>query len=118
MPRNFRVATSRATSNAPLGTQIESTASDSSSARSSDETSHSPQSQARLRDAGLRPSDTHTTRTPRETRQAPTAAPISPGCKRVTVIGFRNSHHDTEAARPVAFRLRKQLNQKVNEECH
>src|SRR5256885_14595025 len=55
-------------------------------ARSSAPTSSSPAALARERVAALRPAEAQTTRRPHPHRQAPTAAPISPGCSSATVF--------------------------------
>src|SRR6266853_4702347 len=79
-------ATSRASASAPCGGHTESTMSATLSARSSAPRSSSPAALARKRVAALRPADAQTTRRPRPPRQAPIAAPISPGWSSATVF--------------------------------
>ncbi len=64
--------------------------------------SSEPASQALLRDAALRFSEAQTTWMPRETRPVPTAAPISPGCRRAMATiatSVRSSVYITDAPR-------------------
>src|SRR5438552_4555442 len=86
MPLKPWSATRRASSSAPCGGHTDSTMSATPSARSSAPTSSSPAALARERVAALRPADAQTTLKPRPQRQAPIAAPISPGWSSATVF--------------------------------
>src|SRR5438046_7801721 len=86
MPLKPWPATSRASASAPCGGHTDSTMSVTPSTRSSAPRSSSPAALARERVAALRPADAQTTRRPRPRRQAPIAAPISPGWRSATVL--------------------------------
>jgi hypothetical protein len=86
MPSNPWPATSRASASAPCGGHTDNTSSATLRARSTEPRSSSPAARARERVAALRPDDAHTTRRPRRTRQAPIAAPISPGWSSTIVL--------------------------------
>src|SRR5215831_4723388 len=78
MPR--KPLTERATSSAACGGQTDRITSACPAISLAAPTSRIPAAAARSAVAGLRPADAHSTVSPRWVRQAPTAAPISPGC--------------------------------------
>src|SRR5215470_12033848 len=78
MPR--KPATERATSTAACGGQTDRITSACPAISLAVPTSRIPAAAARSAVVGLRPADAHSTVSPRWVRQAPTAAPISPGC--------------------------------------
>src|SRR3954452_5693860 len=79
-------AAARATSMAACGGQTESSTSLAARSAASDPASRRPTASARSRVAALRPSPAHTTSWPRSCSRAPSAAPISPGCRTPTAV--------------------------------
>src|SRR5919201_3454795 len=86
VPPNRVPATSRATSGAFAGGQTDRMISLSRASRVSVPTSSSPSASARVRVADPRPADAQITRAPAARAAAPTALPISPGCRIPIVV--------------------------------
>src|SRR6266540_1540694 len=98
--------TEPATSSAAWGGQIESTMSLLAASSATEPASSSPDSAARRAVSALRPSEAQRTSWPRDRRTAPTAEPISPGCRRPTTVGsMRHRAHHARAAHSLGSRV-------------
>jgi hypothetical protein len=86
VPPKRVLATSRATSGALAGGHTDRMISLSRASRVSVPTSSRPSASARLRVADPRPADAQITRAPPARAAAPTALPISPGCRIPIVV--------------------------------
>src|SRR5262249_45128221 len=85
-PVKRHAATARARSTAACGGHTESTTSLAATTASRRPASSRPALAARSRVPALRPSEAHSTPAPAARAQAPTTAPMSPGCSSPTVV--------------------------------